>query len=68
MNYPPYSGINAKCAKCGHRGATTQYRGHGRCSHSAEDTLSMEVNERLHRTCMRCRYEWDEDVVHEEEG
>lgn len=64
--YPPFSGDEPTCAKCGREGeAFTQYRQHGQCIHGPglDDTFGYALNERLHRECARCGYEWDEAVV-----
>ncbi|MFM9656825.1 hypothetical protein [Streptomyces scabiei] len=65
-SYPPFSGEEPTCAKCGREGeAFTQYRAHGECIHGPglEDFVGYEANERLHRECARCGYEWDEAIV-----
>ena len=65
-SYPPYSGDEPTCVKCGREGDTfTQYREHGQCIHGPglEDAVGYERNERLHRECARCGYEWDEAIV-----
>jgi predicted nucleic-acid-binding Zn-ribbon protein len=64
--YPPFSGDEPTCAKCGREGDTfTQYRERGQCihGHSLEEVVGWEPNERLHRECARCSYEWDEAIV-----
>jgi len=60
---PPYSGDEPDCPKCSHSHAYTEYRAHGSCVHSAEGTVGLEPNERLHRQCARCGYAWDEATV-----
>lgn len=63
---PPFSGDEPTCTKCGWTGASTEYLPMGECVHSPGDrgvTLGWQANERLHRECRRCRYQWDEAVV-----
>lgn len=63
---PPFSGDEPTCAKCGRVGARTEYLSMGDCVHGPGDrgvTLGWDVNERLHRECERCGYQWDEAVV-----
>lgn len=61
---PPYSGHMPACKKCGHFGADTEYLPTGMCLHLAgERHENSEINERLHRTCQRCGYTWDEAVL-----
>lgn len=61
---PPFSGDDATCQKCGQVGASTSYIQHGRCLHDGSHvTLGWDRNERLHRECRRCGYEWDEATV-----
>lgn len=61
-DYPPYSGDRPHCAKCGHKGAATEYRAYGTCVHP-DMIHGYERNERLHRECARCRYQWDEALA-----
>lgn len=61
---PPYSGEDTTCAKCGNKGAFTEYRGHGICLHDTTGgVIGLDQNERLHRQCARCDYAWDEAIV-----
>lgn len=61
---PPFSGDDPACAKCGYGDAYTDYRAHGRCMHDYSDlVIGVEPNERLHRTCARCGYAWDERLA-----
>lgn len=64
-SYPPFSGDEPTCTKCGHEGAATEYRAHGECihGHGLTGTIGFEPNERLHRECARCGHEWDEALV-----
>lgn len=68
-DHPPYTGDNARCAKCGYDGVGTTYTAHGRCE---DGYLVMDHQdtggERLCRTCRRCDYHWDEAVVPAPEG
>jgi ribosomal protein L37E len=69
--YPPFSGDEPTCAKCGHEGgAFTRYRQHGQCIHGPglEGIVGYGPNERLHRECARCGYEWDEAVFTPDSG
>lgn len=63
--YPPFSGDEPTCIKCGYEGASTECREHGQCIHGPgiEDTYGWARNERLHRECTRCGHEWDEAIV-----
>lgn len=66
---PPYSGDEPTCMKCGNVGASTEYLPLGDCVHSPGDrgvTLGWTPNERLHRECQRCQYQWDEATVEPE--
>ncbi|MFD4740588.1 hypothetical protein ACFWNQ_24970 [Streptomyces virginiae] len=66
---PPFSGDEPTCTKCGWTGASTEYLPFGDCVHSPGDrgvTLGWTANERLHRECQRCRYQWDEAIVSDE--
>lgn len=59
---PPYE-PNSECAKCGYEGrALTKYLAYGRCSHP-DMVIGEVLNERLHRSCFRCDYQWDEAIV-----
>lgn len=61
---PPFSGDLTTCTKCRHQGASTAYLAHGRCLHDGSGaTLGFQPNERLHRECRRCGYEWDEAIL-----
>lgn len=60
---PPYSGPNTTCPKCGHKGATAGYLGHGECVHGRRnEVIGFSPNERLHRECWGCDYAWDEAI------
>ncbi len=63
--FPPYSGPDMICPKCGNRGANTRYYSHGRCIHGALGPVifGLQPNERLHRECSRCDYSWDEALA-----
>ena len=60
---PPFSGDVPTCAKCGHKGASTLYLAHGRCLHNGTAVIGLYPNERLHRECGRCGYQWDEALA-----
>lgn len=62
--YPPFSGDEPTCTKCGYGGAATEYRAHGEClhGHGLTEVFGFEPNERLHRECARCG-QWDEAIV-----
>lgn len=64
--YPPFSGDDPTCPKCGNAGARTEYRPYGTCAHNAGAVRGYEANERLHRECSRCDYAWDEATVAQE--
>lgn len=61
---PAYSGPRAGCVKCGAGEAGTVFYASGRCVHGNDDhvidTHAGFPNPRLHRTCLRCGYSWDE--------
>lgn len=63
--YPPFSGDEPTCTKCGHEGAHTVYREYGECihGHGLTEVFGFEPNERLYRECARCGHEWDEAIV-----
>lgn len=63
-NLPPFSGDDPLCEKCLHSGASTRYLRIGRCLHGTPGVLYVgdELNERLHRECRRCGFEWDERI------
>ncbi|MEU6365786.1 hypothetical protein ABZ876_08520 [Streptomyces sp. NPDC046931] len=60
---PPFSGDSPVCPKCRYEDASTQYRAVGRCLHDSGCTVGLTKNERLHRECLRCGYEWDEALA-----
>lgn len=51
MSFPPFSGPNPRCIKCGNLGAYTHHRD--------------DMVESLHRKCERCGYGWAEATVDE---
>lgn len=59
---PPFSGDNPQCPKCGNEEADTRYLAHGQCAHP-DTSIGWQPNPRLHRTCTRCDYQWDEATV-----
>jgi hypothetical protein len=65
---PPYSGDRTTCLKCGHDVATTRYLSYGRCLHEAGVVAGTEANERLHRECCCCGFQWDERVAEASNG
>lgn len=63
---PLFSGDHPRCPACGFLGATTEYRADGVCDHKRGTNrvcLGSPPNPRLHRSCLRCDYEWDEALV-----
>jgi ribosomal protein S27AE len=55
--YPPFTGDNPRCVKCGNEGAYTEWK-------PAEKLGSTVLSEeRLRRRCSRCDYEWDEATI-----
>jgi hypothetical protein len=62
---PPYSGEDVTCPMCGHEGASTRFLPHGTCSHAGASSLNIgwHPNERLHRACLNCSYDWDEQTI-----
>lgn len=61
---PAYSGEDPQCPKCHEFGAIATYMQGGTCHHyGAENVvLGYQPNERLHRACRTCGYQWDEAV------
>lgn len=55
--YPPFSGDEPRCIKCGNEGAFTEWK--------PAEKLGGSVlkEERLRRRCSRCDYEWNEATV-----
>ena len=55
--YPPFSGDEPRCIKCGNEGAFTEWK--------PREKLGGAVlrEERLRRRCSRCDYGWDEATV-----
>lgn len=64
VRLPPFNGATP-CAKCGYRDARTLYLSAGKvCTHCLKDGWqSIWGAERLHRTCVRCEFSWDEACV-----
>lgn len=61
---PDFSGEATKCAACGHNRAGTEYRATGVCVHDIdEQARDFTPNPRLHRTCDRCGFQWDEATL-----
>jgi hypothetical protein len=60
---PPFSGEDPVCPKCLNVGAMTEYRAHGKCEHEACLVIGFGPNQRLHRECRRCSYQWDEALA-----
>lgn len=58
---PPYSGENPTCAKCSHTEAMTEYKAQGE-PRSGSGSWHGMGRERLERRCLRCGYQWDEDL------
>jgi ribosomal protein L37E len=59
---PPYSGDTPTCAACGYPSASTRYLARGRCIHP-DTAIGVQPNPRLHRTCDRCDFQWDEALA-----
>jgi hypothetical protein len=55
--YPPFSGDEPRCIKCGNEEALTEWKP----AEKLGGALLKE--ERLRRCCARCDYEWNEAVV-----
>lgn len=55
--YPPFSGDEPRCIKCGNEGAFTVWK--------PAEKLGGAIlkEERLRRSCTRCDYGWDEAIV-----
>lgn len=67
QKYPSYSGTDCKCAKCGYKGASVEYRVGTLCIHDVDEVMSTSTrNERLHRKCAWCGYMWDEACIDSE--
>lgn len=67
QEYPPFSGSAPVCVKCryyndGDATAYVSYLACGLCDHLSGMVLGQQMNERLHRTCGRCGFTWDEAV------
>lgn len=67
MTLPAYTGPMGTCVKCGTNEADTTYLSAGICAHGDDgynETVTSHGGdlggERLHRTCRRCGYQWDE--------
>ena len=62
VDLPPYSGEEPLCSKCNEFGASTTYMQGGTCHHwgSENVVIGLQANERLHRSCKNCGYQWDE--------
>jgi hypothetical protein len=62
---PPYSAATGVCAKCGTDVPYTEYYDARRtCVHrNGPGPRVRWGQERMHRTCRRCGFEWDEDVA-----
>lgn len=64
VRLPPFSGDRTKCTKCGHDTAKTAHFASGRtCIHLGAGFRVTWGLERLHRTCDRCHFAWDEACV-----
>lgn len=67
MSLPPYSGESPTCPKCGHVGANTVYMAWNACVPGTNGhhilVQSTAMNERLHRQCWNCEYQWDEALA-----
>ncbi|MGI5171905.1 hypothetical protein ACQEU3_46940 [Spirillospora sp. CA-253888] len=57
---PPYSGDNARCAKCQWRNARTRY--YAANGAPAHDFHRVTQAEHLERECERCDYRWAEAI------
>lgn len=66
-NYPPFSGDDPTCPKCRNVGARTKYLRFGDCTHGTDLVIGFRPNERLHRECRRCGFEWDEALAEPEQ-
>jgi hypothetical protein len=61
---PPFSGDRTSCTKCGHTSAKTTFMHSGRaCAHTGDGPRIVWGLQRLHRTCDRCQFTWDEACV-----
>ena len=68
QDLPPYSGENPTCPKCRQVGAKTVYMARNVCvpGMNGQHILveeSAHLNERLHRQCWNCEYQWDEALA-----
>jgi hypothetical protein len=68
-----YTGMDTPCSKCGNEGARTTYLNSMLCIHRSDGDFSEiersepdNKNERLHRTCWNCGYQWDEATLDRE--
>lgn len=58
---PPFV-LEQACEKCNEYDAhPVTYMSYGRCIHP-DATVGVRQNERLHRRCSRCRFQWDEAI------
>lgn len=67
--YPPFSGDDAVCGKCGHTSVSTSYQPYGRlvASGPALVVLGYSPPDWLARTCARCDHVWAEACLDAEE-
>ncbi|MFJ3812251.1 hypothetical protein ACIPWE_38550 [Streptomyces sp. NPDC090073] len=61
---PPFSGDNPRCAKCGMRGAHTEWVPYRPPVYNGRAAERKAQPEHLRRACIRCGYRWQEDIVH----
>lgn len=62
-DYPPYSGDDSKCAKCGNEESYTRYCA-GRCigNGARHHEVLGTSDEHFCRSCSRCGFTWDEAI------
>lgn len=69
VTLPPYSGDHPRCVKCNSVGATTRYMAEKSCCEhwGSPGGRYTHGQERQHRICRNCHWEWDEQCYRPED-